>query len=347
MDLKNFRTIPQPSEASAISALVSINPDWFWALTESLLTDGYHLTENILVLAGGKSGTDMEVKEGNRRIAALKLIYGYARRSLVTVPAHLEVMIAGLADDWKNANRLVPCAVYQQNESAAVDRIVQLTHGKGEKAGRNPWSAVPRARHNRDRNGESEPGLDLLESYLKHGQNITPYQKQRWAGEYSLSVLDEAAKRLAPRIGLTSSRELADGYPKIKYRAALEKVLHAIGSEMVGFEEVRGADFAVADGIPAPASQTSANTASSGSASGQGTSSGTQQASSSSKGATKRKAVSVDDPRAVSRALKKFAPVGNNREKVVKLLNESENPQCRQISPCLLFLTSKHVRALR
>lgn len=94
LDLKNFRTIPQPSEASAISALVSINPDWFWALTESLLTDGYHLTENILVLAGGKSGTDMEVKEGNRRIAALKLIYGYARRSLVTVPAHLEAMIA-------------------------------------------------------------------------------------------------------------------------------------------------------------------------------------------------------------------------------------------------------------
>lgn len=218
----------------------------------------------------------------------------------------------------------MPCAVYQQNESAAVDRIVQLTHGKGEKAGRDPWSAVPRARHNRDRNGESEPGLDLLEKYLKHGQNITPYQKQRWAGEYSLSVLDEATKRLAPRVGVASSRDLADGYPKIKYRAALEKVLHDIGSEMVGFEEVRRADFAVADGIPAPTSQTSANAASSGSAAGQGTSSGTEQGSSSTKGATKRKAVSIDDPRAVSRALKKFAPVGNNREKVVKLLNEAK-----------------------
>jgi len=324
LDLRNFRTVPQPNEASAISALVSINPDWFWALTESLLDDGYHLTENILVLAGGKSGTDMEVKEGNRRIAALKLIYGHARRSLVTVPAHIETTIADLTDEWKNANRLVPCAVYQQNEAAAVDRIVRLTHGKGEKASRDPWGAVPRARHNRDRNGGSEPGLDLLEKYLKHGQNITPYQKQRWAGEYSLSVLDEATKRLAPRIGLTSSRDLADGYPKVKYRVALEKVLHDIGSEMVGFEEVRGADFAVADGIPASTSQSSANAASSGSGQGQGTSSGTQQGSSSSGGTAKRKAVSIDDPRAVSRALKKFAPVGNNREKVVKLLNEAK-----------------------
>ena len=181
LDLKNFRTIPQLSEGAAIGALVSINPDWFWALTESLLNDGYHLTENILVLAGGKSGTDMEVKEGNRRIAALKLIFGYARRTLVNMPTHVEAMISGLSDEWKNTNRLVPCALYQQNEAAAVDRIVQLTHGKGEKAGRDRWGAVPRARHNRDRNRQSEPGLDLLESYLRHGQNITSYQKQRWA----------------------------------------------------------------------------------------------------------------------------------------------------------------------
>jgi ribosomal protein S7 len=321
LDLKNFRTVPQSTEGSAISALVSINPDWFWALTESLLTDGYHLTENILVLAGGKSGTDMEVKEGNRRIAALKLIYGYARRSLVNVPAQIETMIAGLTDEWKNANRFVPCAVYQQNEAAAVDRIVQLTHGKGEKAGRDRWGAVPRARHNRDRNAASEPGLDLLEKYLKHGQNITPAQKQRWAGEYNLSVLDEAVKRLAPRISVASSRELADAYPKIKYRVPLEKVLHDIGSEMVGFEEVRSADFAISDGIPATTSPSAAATSSPG-GQGQVPSTGSQQATSSSK--SKRRAVSVDDPRAVSRALKKFIPVGNNRDKVVTLLNEAK-----------------------
>ncbi len=57
LDLKNYRTVPQSNEGSAISALVSINPDWFWALTESLLTDGYHPTENILVLAGGGNET--------------------------------------------------------------------------------------------------------------------------------------------------------------------------------------------------------------------------------------------------------------------------------------------------
>jgi hypothetical protein len=324
LDLKNFRTVAQPNEANAIAALVSINPDWFWALMESLLTDGYHPTENILVLTGGKSGTDMEVKEGNRRIAALKLIHGHASRPSITIPTHIEAMIAAVTDKWKNANRLVPCAVYQQSEAEVVDRIVQLTHGKGEKAGRDRWGALPRARHNRDRNGASETGLDLLEKYLKQGQNITPAQKQRWAGQYNLSVLDEAVKRLAPRMGLASSRALADSYPKIKFRPALEKVLHDIGSEMVGFEEVRTADFGVAEGIPASTSQASSSTATSGSGQEQGASSSTK-GSTSSKGASKRKAVSIDDPRAVSRALRKFVPVGNNREKVVKLLEEARN----------------------
>jgi len=167
--------------------------------------------------------------------------------------------------------------------------------------------------------------LDLLEKYLKHGQNITPAQKQRWAGEYNLSVLDEATKRLAPRMGQPSSRELAEAYPKVKYRAPLEKVLHDIGSEMVGFEEVRGADFAVVDGIPAPMTSSSTTATSSAGGQGQATSTGAQQASSSPSTGGKRKAVSVDDPRAVSRALKKFIPVGNNRDKVVTLLYEAKS----------------------
>jgi hypothetical protein len=322
LDLKNYRTVPQTNETNAISALISISPDWFWALTESLINDGYHPTENILVLSGGKSGTDSEVKEGNRRVAALKLIHGYASRTTLNVPANIEAMIAGIGDDWKNANRHIPCAVYQQNEAAVVDRIVQLTHGKGEKAGRDRWGAVPRARHNRDHNGTNEPGLDLLEKYLRQGQNITPAQKQRWAGEYSLTVLDEAIMRLAPRMGLASAQDLADKYPKIKYRQPLEAIFHAIGSGLTGFAEVRSADFGVADGIPTPANASAAPASSAGSTQG---SAGSATQPKKPVPSAKPKAVSVDDPRAVSRALKKFKPVGNGREKVVTLLNEAKS----------------------
>jgi len=58
-------------------------------------------------------------------------------------------------------------------------------------------------------NGASEPALDLLEAYLEHGQNMTPLQRARWSGVYPLTILEEAIKRIAPRLGVASSRELA------------------------------------------------------------------------------------------------------------------------------------------
>ncbi|RJQ48515.1 MAG: hypothetical protein C4528_02535 [Gammaproteobacteria bacterium] len=174
LDLSNFRTVPQSSETNAIHAMISINPDWFWALTESLLEDGYHPTENIIVLKDGKKKQDLMVKEGNRRIGALKLIFGYISRSQFALPSHIEEKIAGVSKEWKAANQNVPCAIYGPAEAKFVDKIVTLTHGKGEKAGRDKWNAVARARHNRDKLAASEPALDLLEKYLEKGKNITP-----------------------------------------------------------------------------------------------------------------------------------------------------------------------------
>lgn len=166
LDLRNFRTVPQKDEVCAIHAMVSVNPDSFWALTESLLADGYHPTENIIVLR--ENPQTLTVKEGNRRIGALKLILNYISHSQLSVPSSIEGQIAKLSNEWMDENRKVPCAIYESNETSVVDRIIALTHGKGEKAGRNKWNAVAKARHNRETNKVSEAGLDLLEKYLSH-----------------------------------------------------------------------------------------------------------------------------------------------------------------------------------
>ena len=47
LDLSNYRTVKQKSEAKAVHSLVTMDPDWFWALTKSLLKDEYLPTENI------------------------------------------------------------------------------------------------------------------------------------------------------------------------------------------------------------------------------------------------------------------------------------------------------------
>lgn len=223
LDLKNFRTVEQASESAAVQAMIAVSPEYFWGLMDSLLQDGYLPTENIIVLQ--VDAATKLVKEGNRRIAALKIIHGQISVSSLNFPAPILGRIASLSPQWKSENLDVPCAIYPISEAGTVDRIVTLTHGKGEKAGRDQWNTVARARHNRNMNNGSEPALDLLEKYFTHATNHSQQQVERWSGNYTLSVLDEAMKKIAPRFGVLSSPDLAKTYPLIQHKTVLDEII--------------------------------------------------------------------------------------------------------------------------
>jgi hypothetical protein len=322
LDLSNFRTVKQPNERSAIDAMISTSPDRFWALTGSLLDTGYLPTDNIIVIRGG--GNTLTVKEGNRRIAALKLIHKVHPLSAFEVPQDIADRIKGVKAAWRKDNADVPCAIYDAGDAAIVDRIVTLAHGKGEKAGRDQWNAVARARHNRDINKVAESALDLLEKYLQSGKNVTPVQKARWSGAFPLSVLEEAMKRIAPRLGLASATALASAYPTVKFRDEIETIIHDIGQARLDFDRIREkvTDFAEEYGLPAAKAT--------GGAKGKGTTKGaaTKPTKSAAAAATRRKqkaaqkAIATGDPRAVKRLFQDFTPLGRKREKLVALRNE-------------------------
>lgn len=343
LDLKNFRALPQSNEAGEVYAIVTINPDWFWALTESLLDGGYLPTENIIVLKGGKDGQHLVVKEGNRRVAAMKLLHGYISMQGLSIPSSTEAKMKSVTEEWKKSNIKVPCAIYESDEADKVDRIVTLAHGKDTQAGRDNWTSVARARHNRAKNKASEPGLDLLEKYLKEGKNLTPQEAEKWAGDYYLTVLDEATQRIAARLGFKSPSELANEYPKIKHRIEMETVLYNIGLGNIKFETIRNkaVDFAQSYGFPAqpqpaivqpvvvnppkpsvqpptppPAPLPNIVTIVTSSPI----------------------AVALNDPKSVIRKLKQFVPRGNNREKVVTLLQEARNLKLEKHPHSFCFL---------
>lgn len=364
LDLSNYRTMKQADERHAVEAIIAINPDWFWALTESLLDSGYLPTENILVQKGTGARPALVVKEGNRRISALKLIHGIIPIDGLSVPQNIVKSITDLSAAWKRDNLNVPCAIYEPEEAAVVNRIRSLTHGKGEKAGRDDWTAVARARHNRDENGVAEPALDLLEDYLEHGQNHTDHQAQRWAGDYPLSVLEEAMKRIAPRVGASNGPNLAKLYPKIEYRSEVEDIVRDIGLQIIRFDSLRHGDVATDYGIPPDHSPESGGSkggkagtkagagasgsgttsgASGGGTKGSGTSTGTNsggdtKAAAGTSGGKKISAVAIHDPKQVTRTLKKFSPKGLNREKVVSLLIEIKNLKLEKNPIAFCFL---------
>lgn len=311
LDLKNFRTVRQPDEEHAINALIGIEPEWFWALMESLLDDGYSPTENIIVL---REPSGLVVKEGNRRIAAMKLILGLQKS--IEVPEDIQKRIDALSTRWKQDNSSVPCAIYDLSESPLVDKLVSRTHAKGQKAGRADWTAVARARYGRDQNNQSEPGLDLLEKYLSSGKNLSTQQAERWAGDYPLTVVDEAIQKLIPHIGVKSAAELATQYPT-KHKRLLDRIFYDIGVSHLGFKELRAAQSFWGEQYGIVNTSASAVNAATSSAAGSSTA---QQAAS-----TKTVAVAAyasNDPKSVRRVLRTFIVRGKNRDKIVTLLDE-------------------------
>ena len=327
LDLKNFRTVPQQDEEHAIGAMIAVNPDKFWGLMESLLDDGYHPTENIIVL---DDGTMLTVKEGNRRIAAMKIAHGMAGN--VELPEHLATKITNLSAAWKKDNSSVPCAIYGLKECATVDKIVARTHAKGEKSSRDNWNAVAKARYGRDQKGQSEPGLDLLEKYLEHGTNRTPSQADRWAGDYPLSVFDEAVQKLATYYGC-DSKMLVEQYPK-KNKKVVDGIVYDIGIANLGFKELRSGAWGQNYGLqvlpPAGGAGTQSTTARSapGASATPGTSGNhTQttthnQAAHGSSGSKPPAPCASNDPRSVRRKLRAFQVKGAGRDKIVTLLKE-------------------------
>lgn len=343
LDLYNYRTVPQPNEIKAIQAMISISPDYFWGLMDSLLTDGYLPTESIIVLNTGKA---FIVKEGNRRVGILKILLGLLPVTDFSFPNDLADRVSSISEDWKSQNKTVPCTVFDPSEHAIVDRIVARAHGKGERAGKDKWNAVARARHNRDASKKSEPALDLLEKYLQHGRNITEQQKERWAGDYPLTVLDEAIKSVARRFEVKNASELAKKYPLIKHREALEEILVRIGRGEIGFPQIRdkSTDFAELCGLPPlvatdaqgdgiqsgdAASRTTADQAAStltreASAKAYSASGGTSgQPSRGKEKSREPKATPITDPRTIKRLLRLLKFPGVQRAKLVSLRGEA------------------------
>ncbi|MDR2406606.1 MAG: hypothetical protein LBE13_00610 [Bacteroidales bacterium] len=333
LDLGNFRTIHQKNENAAINTIITISPDRFWALLESILDDGYYPTENIILLRDGKRYT---VKEGNRRVAALKIILGFIKN--IDIPEVISNKIRSISSNWKKLNSKIPCSMYKVSESQNVDKIIALIHAKGEKAGRDQWTAVAKARHNRNVKKQSEPALDLLEKYVQQGKNLSTNQAESWSGDYPLTVLDEALQKIYPYLQYVSKNDLVRNYPK-KHKKIIDDLLYDVGIQNLDFKKIRDGQmfFGVKYGLkifPKSSSTTTQNVSTT--KNQEPVTNNLQVVNISS--SLKPVSMASNDPKSVKKTLKSFTPRGNGREKLVTLLNEIKTLRIEQHPHAFCFL---------
>jgi hypothetical protein len=343
LDLFNYRTRPQKTEVDAVKAMVNVKPERFWPILESILESGYIPTENIIVLVD-KKGKKI-VKEGNRRIASIKLILGQIKLPDGVIPTNISDAIVNTAPTLKKQLAKVPCLVFQPNESDVVDDIVARTHGKGEAAARDKWTSVATARHNRDAKDKPEPALDVLECFLTDSVLITGIQREQWSGDYPITVLHELLRRIAIEKDFAKVSDVASLYVDGELAPQFEELIFEIGQEALGFNDLRTIDgwkeILSRLGI-SPKASLAAPSATQGSAS-KGNTGGTFAKSSASKktAMTKqpRRAVALDDPKYIATLLKRLVIYGEGREKIATLKKEAEllNLDKHPFSFCFTF----------
>lgn len=339
IDLGNYRTLPTDNETEAVHALIALRPHYFWDLTRSLIENGYDGTENIIVLKTGAK-SELSVREGNRRVGALKIIHGILPVAKFDAPEDIENSIKALPAKWKTDNESVPCSVYEEKDADIVKRLVARTHARGETAGRLNWESVARARYNRNELKGSEPGLDLLEDYLKTAKKLSEEERERWGGDYPLTVLDEALQKVASRLGLSTARDVVDAVPKdTSLQKKLGQMIHDIGTEVLKTRDVRSHSWGPEYGFPIAPATTSATSAATSATPTTPSTSAPAPATTSAPAGRAVKTLSLSDPKSVRRELRKFAPKGKSSSKVVDLLNEAKKLKLEEtpISFCFVL----------
>lgn len=343
LDLKNFRTPEQSSQEDAVRALIEVGEVRFWGLFESLREDGYTPTEIIIVIQTAKGKV---VKEGNRRIACMKLLHGLL--TIDSLPIRRLKEIALMGSDWKDQNKTVPCLVYEEAELDIVNRLVSRTHARDEPAGRKEWPAIAKTRFDRDAKGNGSVALDLVEKWLSCGENLQDSEVLKWGGEFGITILDEVLPKLVSRLGYNSPSEMVEEYPDEK-RTLVERLLRDIGSEVIGFKHIRDEEKFWAERFPIQNSPTvNSSSGSRGSeassvsnsepkektenpSTSQNQNTGIPPAKPSSDAnfsapsvspRRTRKAIPANDPRTVVRKLKSLYVRDKNREKVASILLE-------------------------
>lgn len=239
MDLSNPRTVEQPDEISAIKQIISISSSKFYGIIHSLLEKGFLPIENLIVLNQNKK---LKVLEGNRRLAAMKLILKVYPLENFILPKEMIYKIENLGASWIQANETVPCSIYEESEIVDANAIVSLMHAKGEIASRDEWNSIAKARYERDQKGIAQPALDILENYLNLEKSTGNLDNIRWSGEYPITVLEECLVILTKKTEISPSAKFVTHYGNLNKYPKLGKIIHNIGCNILNFKIIRDKD---------------------------------------------------------------------------------------------------------
>src|SRR5258706_8049748 len=184
LDTENPRIGDASSQHDALQKVLDDQEEKLFELASSIAADGMSPIDRLLVLREKEDSNRYIALEGNRRVAALKILANPAVLTGLNAKSSLQKRLEELARDFdKSSVEPVDCSESDTREAAAS--WLHLRH-TGENDGRGVvgWSGQAAARFR-----GSDPALQALDFVKTHG-NLTEVQRQSLGNTFPITTLD-------------------------------------------------------------------------------------------------------------------------------------------------------------
>ena len=170
LDHENPRHEPVRTQRDAVNALLDEGGDKIVKLAEDIVAHGMNPSDNLLILRKHPRSSTYIVVEGNRRLAAVKLLHnpGLASRDKFVRKFRQLAAVGSPPDELR-------CSVVASRQEAKHWQL--LRHG-GERGGVGviPWSTVAAQRFGGKRGNQADYGMIFADAVAKAYQKNTELQ---------------------------------------------------------------------------------------------------------------------------------------------------------------------------
>src|SRR5579871_326739 len=239
LDVENPRISKAGSQRDALQKIIEDQEGKLVVLAESIVDDGLNPMDRWLVIKSPDERGKFIVLEGNRRLAALKLLRNPAVMNDIEVPQPIKKKLTELAEDF-DPKTVQPIACFEvADRSAANSWLTQRHTGFNNGRGIVDWSGMASARF-RGR----DPALQALDLVTAHGE-LSEDEVKAIGDFFPITTLDRLLSTPAVRqkIGVDiKAGKLTTDLPATEVIRPLRRIVLELATRTINVTKLKSKD---------------------------------------------------------------------------------------------------------
>lgn len=236
LDSKNPRISGASSQRDVIQKLLDDQADKLLTLADSIASDGMSPIDRLLVVRE-KDGSDRFIAlEGNRRVAALKILSNPHILGGLQLKSSLQKAFEKVAGNFQR-DTVEPIACFEVSNREEGTPWLFLRHtGENEGKGVVDWSGLATSRFR-----GTDPALQALEFVSTYG-NLTDEQKRVLAEHFPITTLDRllSSREVRKRLGVeVKNQKLCSGLPPEELIKPLRRIILDLAEKTINVSQLK------------------------------------------------------------------------------------------------------------